>query len=100
MYILNQNRDCLFNLDKSTFVKVLPPANIYCPSIHYLVVAQIGYLSSPNTPQTKPINEILGRYETEADAQIAFNKILNAIRYPFTEHILEMPPYRTEEEGM
>ena len=92
MFVVTQDKKSLVNLERSDFVEI-------DSSNSKRLIAQIGYFNNPKTNLPNPIVKVLGEYETEEDAQIAFDKVVNFIRFGFGEY-LEMPPYNTDEDGM
>ena len=98
MFIINQDGDCVVNVDRTDFIQRTEIHDEETFETTHRIYAQVGYYNNPNnTP--KPIVLPLGEYETEADAKIAFDKLISYIQSPINP-IFKMPPYNTDEDGM
>ena len=96
MFIITQDEDCIINVDRTDFIQREETYNEETRETMHKIYAQVGYFNNPNnTP--KPIVQILGEYETEADAKIAFDKLINYIQFPINP-IFKMPPCNTDED--
>ena len=85
MFALNQNKNTLVNIDTTTFVQLGYAED----TRKHRIIAHIGYLLKPNgTPS--PIVEILGEYEDESDANVAFQKFTYSLKCKAV--YFEMPP--------
>ena len=93
MFIINQDKKTVFNINKTNFLK------IYSQRQCHQIIAQTGYTVAQGINLShKPIIEVLGEYETEEDAQYAFDKIIAGIQGG--AKIIKMPPHRIEEEEL
>ena len=89
MFVLNQDKNCLVNIDKSNTIKV----GYSVDTRKHRIAAQVGYLIKPDG-MFSPISEILGEYEDESDADEVFKKLTyllkrktNYFEMPFDECI-------------
>ena len=87
MFIITQDGNCSINVDRADFIQRNGKD----------ISAQVGYIINSSTNVPRPIVIPLGEYETEEDAKIAFDKLINYIQFPINP-IFKMPPCNTDED--
>ena len=91
MFVLAQNK-VIVNLDNSVYTKI--EKNV---KGDFRIVSQVGFQNHLKAGLVTPIVEVLGEYETQEDADYAFDKLWSGI---FSKSpCMVTPPYNTDEDG-